>query len=494
MQAISGETELKLWLRAQDADAFAALPRLKRARAQRQRLHTLYFDTPGFTLAGHGIALRVRKIGRRWVQTLKTEGEKRGGLSRRLELETGVAGPAPDFSRLPVEAANRLVRKKWRAALAPLYETRFERTAWNLRAPDGSRVEVALDRGEILAGKKSEPLCEVELELKSGSVDALYALAQTFAQQIMLIPFDVSKAERGTRLASGEPHRPAGATLPGLDGDMPVCAAFACIARACLAQLQVNLPGLLTEQDPEYLHQVRVALRRLRSAAGLFKKDCPPPAPEMARIADLGRALGEARDWDVFVLETLPRFAARLPAAQMTLLARRARAARASARATALDMVLRPQTGADLLAMHRWLNALETMQGEPALRRFARKKLAGLHRRVLAASNGFAEQSPEQRHALRIRVKRLRYALDYLGGLFGGRGKFAAGFAALQDELGELNDAGTALRFLGRLNRDGRVNGLAAQFERELDERMRNRIAETGKTLQGFSRLRPLWL
>jgi inorganic triphosphatase YgiF len=493
MTAAPAEIELKLWLRREDAEAFASLARLKRARPHQEQLRTIYFDTPDFKLARKGVALRVRRVGQRWLQTLKTEGERSGGLSKRLELETPVGTPAPDFSRLPAEVRDRLVRKKWRAALTPVFETRFRRTTWNLRTPDGSSVEVALDEGEILAGENSEALCEVELELKSGSADALYALAQAFAQQLLLIPFDASKAERGARLAAGKACKPVSAVLPVLERGMPVCAAFAQIVRACLAQLQANLPGLLLADDPEYLHQARVAVRRLRSAAGLFKKPCPPLAEEMARLANLGRALGEARDWDVFVLESLPGLIEPIPATQKTLMRRRAHAARRKARAAALDLVRSPGTAADLLSMHRWLHGLEAGQGEPRLIPFARAKLERLHEGVLAASFGFAEQSPEQRHALRIRVKRLRYALDYLGALFGGHKKFAACFAALQDELGALNDANTARRFLDRLNHDGRLDGLVEQFSRSLGERMQGRIEETDKTLREFSGLMPPW-
>lgn len=487
------ETELKLWLHPGDIGAFRLLPRLQRARPREERLRTIYFDTPGFKLARHGIALRVRRTGGRWVQTFKTEGERSGGLSKRLELETPVGKPMPDLSRLPAEVVDRFIRKKWRAALVPVYETRFLRTAWNLRTPDGSRVEVALDRGEILAGKKSEALCEVELELKSGSAEALYALAQTFARQLLLIPFDASKAARGARLAAGKAYKPVGAVLPELERNMPACVAFGQIARACLAQLQANLPGLLTLEDPEYLHQARVAVRRLRSAAGLFKKICPPPAGEMARIAELARVLGEVRDWDVFVLDTLPSLAGSVTAAQKTLLTRRAHAARRVARAAVLEQVRRPQTAADLLSLHCWLNELETRQGKPALGRVAARKLDRLHANTLAAAEGFAELSPAQRHVLRIRVKRLRYALDYLGGLFGGHRKFAAAFAALQDELGELNDANTALRFLSQLNRDGRLEAQAVQLARELDDRMQGRLGETGSTLKKFAGLAPPW-
>lgn len=490
---MSSETELKLWLNPADIETFRSLARLGRARPREEALRTLYFDTPDFTLASHGIALRVRRTGRRWVQTLKTEGEKSGGLSKRLELETPVSKPMPDFSRLPAGITDKLIKKKWRTRLAPVYETRFRRTAWNLRAPDGSRVEVALDVGEIVAGKKSEPLCEVELELKAGSAEALYGLARTFAQKVLLIPLDASKAERGARLAAGKPRRPATAVMPELASDMPACAAFARIARACLAQLQANLPGLLQAEDPEYLHQARVALRRLRSAAGLFRKACPPPAEEMGRMAELARALGEARDWDVFVLVGLAGMIEPVPSAQKALLARRAHAARRKARAAALATARRAQTGVDLLTLHCWLNELEAAPGRPVLARMATKKLARLHEAVLAAAEGFSEQTPAQRHALRIRVKRLRYALDYLGGLFGGHGKFAACFADLQDELGELNDGVTARRFLGLLNPDGRLGTLVTQLAGSLDARMQDRIAGIDGTLREFSRLAPPW-
>jgi inorganic triphosphatase YgiF len=487
------ETELKLWLRPEDVEAFRNLPRLRRARPCVESLRSVYFDTPDFKLARKGIALRVRKTRQGWVQTLKTEGERRGGLSTRLELESLVARALPDLARLPADVVDKLVGSKWRAALVPVYETRFTRTAWNLRMPERGRVEVALDVGAILAGKQSEPLCEVELELKSGDAGVLHELALTLAQQVLLIPFDASKAERGSQLAAGRTRGPVGVLMPELEGRQGACAACARIMRAYLAQLQANLPGLLQSDVPEYLHQARVAVRRLRSAAGMFKRVCPLPDEEMGRVAELGRVLGEARDWDVFVFDTLPALLRTCQAGNQTLLVRRAQAARRKARATAQHLVCRPQTGMDLLAIHRWLNGLETVQGRSSLERHARQQLAGLHRKVLAAAKDFAEQSPGQRHVLRIQVKRLRYALDYLGGLFGEQENFADDFALLQDELGELNDTYTALHFLVLLNRDGRLNGLAVSFARSLEERMHRRLNATGRTVRKFSHLQPPW-
>src|SRR4030065_2274012 len=123
----SVEIELKLALPPQQAEAF--LKRMARCRSTpvRQVLVTRYFDTPDFSLSAQGVALRVRRIGRRWLQTLKTEGERRGGEARRAEYEMAVTRGSPDWTRFPAEA-QAWVPEALRAQLAPGCETRFHRT------------------------------------------------------------------------------------------------------------------------------------------------------------------------------------------------------------------------------------------------------------------------------------------------------------------------------------------------------------------------------
>src|SRR5512147_777302 len=167
------EIELKLALPPQQAAAF--LRRMARRRTLKgtgsvpleQDLVTRYFDTPDFALSAQGVALRVRRVGRRWLQTLKTEGERRGGLSRRVEFEVPVGRGIPDWQRFPAEA-QAYVAEALRAQLVPVFETRFHRTAWLLKGKGGAQIEVALDVGEVVAGERSQPICEIELELKSG--------------------------------------------------------------------------------------------------------------------------------------------------------------------------------------------------------------------------------------------------------------------------------------------------------------------------------------
>ncbi|MDP2056767.1 MAG: CYTH and CHAD domain-containing protein, partial [Thiobacillus sp.] len=299
------EIELKLSLPPQQVEAFLKRMARRRSAPVQQELITRYFDTPEFALSAQGVALRVRRVGRRWLQTLKTEGERCGGLSQRAEYEMAIARGTPDWTRFPAEAL-ALVPEVLRAQLVPVFETHFRRTAWLLKGKGSAQIEVALDVGEVRAGERSQPICEIELELKAGQPDALFALALDWAQQLDCVPLDISKAERGVRLAHGEGAAPVKSAPVALSSDMSVEDGFAAICQACLAQFQANFPGVLASDDIEYVHQARVALRRLRAALRLYRRVCGLPDELMDGLRTLAAALGPARDWDVLCAETLP--------------------------------------------------------------------------------------------------------------------------------------------------------------------------------------------
>ncbi|OZA50371.1 MAG: hypothetical protein B7X81_01400 [Hydrogenophilales bacterium 17-61-76] len=300
------EVELKLALPPQQATRFIKLMARRRIPAVEQALLTRYYDTPDFALSEQGIALRVRRIGRRWLQTLKTEGERSGGLSRRAEYEVASGGRTLDWSRFPAEAQAR-VAEALRAQLVPVFETDFTRTSWLLVGEHGTAIEVALDIGEVRVPKRkdaaaqSQPLCEIELELKSGQPDALFALALDWAAQLDALPLDISKAERGVRLAHRLAAEPVKSLPLVLDKTLSVEAGFAAVCQACLTQFQANLPGVLDADDIEYVHQARVALRRLRAALRLFRRVCEVPPDLLQTLRALVAALGPARDWDVLI-------------------------------------------------------------------------------------------------------------------------------------------------------------------------------------------------
>jgi inorganic triphosphatase YgiF len=452
MTAPGREIELKLLLPAGTA-ALLGHPKLGATPSRRQLLHTVYFDTQDFELARRGVALRVRRAGRRWIQTLKTEADSGGGLSVRIELEVPVPGPAIEFERFPAEAGN-YVPESLRSKLAPVYETRFARRLWHLTGIYRSQIEVALDEGEIRVGDKTEAIRELELELKSGRPDALFAMGLELARSVPLWPFDRSKAERGVCLARDIAAGPVKAKLPGLDRRLQPAEAWRAIATQCLRQFGANLPGIAHDQDAEYLHQARVALRRFRSAYALFKRGLPLPETVLGELRQLNASLGPARDWDVFRIQTLPPILAAVPDKEpLEHLAQLADQARRQAHEQLAHYLQSPACGRVLLGLARRLSThprhFVAELGDTQLESFAARHLKKRHRQVIALAAN-SNMSVEERHRLRISVKRLRYVLDCFASLYPRRpvAGMSKALANLQDALGHMNDQAVAHRLI----------------------------------------------
>lgn len=444
------EVELKLALPPQQVEAFLKLMARRRA-PEKQALLTRYFDTPDFALSAQGVALRVRRVGRRWLQTLKTEGERIGGLSRRVEYEMPIRKGEPDWAAFPPEA-RVWVPEALRAQLKPMFETRFERTAWQIRGTRGAPMEVALDIGKVVAGSRSQPICEIELELKAGQPTALFDLALTWARRLDCLPFDISKAERGVRLAHDRPLTPVKSLPLTLQGKMAVAEGFAAAVQACLTQFQANVPGVLASDDIEYVHQARVALRRLRAVLHAYRKGFELPDALMQGLRALVASMGPARDWDVLCHEVLPEAAPNF--ADRDLWQRgmaQLQAHRAEVRACMRRELLSARPGEWLLKMQ--LELLQrSEQGVPAapparsttsLAQSAAAILQKGHRRISKGVEAFADLSPTQRHALRIEIKRQRYMAELFSGVFMGRrqDRYLASLKKLQDVLGREHDS-----------------------------------------------------
>ncbi|GAA0850927.1 hypothetical protein GCM10009113_33460 [Marinobacter szutsaonensis] len=156
-----------------------------------------YFDTPAVDLNRQKAALRVRKAGDKYIQTLKTRGEFVNGAHRRQEWEWPL--PGPDLS-LGLLADTPLADRVNLAELEVVFETNFQRRIWMIRR-NGAEVEVVLDSGRVASGDQSVPLNEVEFELKGGNAEALMSLARELAGQVPVFLNLVSKAEQGYFLA-----------------------------------------------------------------------------------------------------------------------------------------------------------------------------------------------------------------------------------------------------------------------------------------------------
>ena len=486
------ETEIKLSLPPRAAARLARHPLLAGSKPLRQRLLNTYYDTPDLHLQRERIAVRYRRKGRQWLLTVKSAAPSAGGLARRNEWEVpGLPGEF-DFSHVDDKKLRHLL-EALRPELVPAFTTDFTRNAWIVEAQAGVRIELALDRGRIEADGRQAPICEVELELLEGDVAALFATASALQDDLPLHPEVASKAERGYRLFADAELAPVKAPPIVIDGGLTAAAAFGAVALSCLTQLQGNERGIHDTDNPEFVHQARVAIRRLRSAIRVWKPLLPADfvADFDPRWRTLAAALGETRNRDVFIGEILPALAEAFPAhPEIKRLARHAlrrsvisrNSARRAFKAADYSRLLLEFTAATLALPE---------STEPPLKTFARSCLGKRARRVSQLAKKAHQADAAARHRLRVALKRLRYALEFFAPLFPGRGMQRYHLAAtrLQDLLGQMNDLAVATQFTDEALPDGKGRFID-DWLAERNERM---LQKLGKSLADFLQLEAPW-
>lgn len=467
------EIELKLELSENGIEALLASGLLGEA-AERKALRAIYFDTPDHTLAAEGLSLRVRESGAKRMQTIKAD-RGSAGLFDRGEWELAVDGlqPVPD-DRAPV---GTLLEGRL-DVLFPVFEVPIERHT----ARRGG-IEIALDRGEAVAGERRETIREVELELLDGDPAALFTLARAIDKVTPVRIGVLAKAERGYRLL-GEHLPSVRADKVRLDPQASLAEAFAQIAMGCLRQYRLNEAILLDQPGPEAIHQARVALRRLRSAMTLFKDVLGPERKKLGnRLRDLGQVLGAARDLDVLSARIAPGpLLDSLTEARGKAYAAMARKLKGKAtRRLPLDL-------AEWIALGFWRSDPETARlRETPLKVFAAKALDLRLDTIREDGRHLADLDPEERHQVRKDAKKLRYAVDYLGSLFKAEKKdlkvFRRALKDLQEALGALNDKAAAEETLALLGLDQTPEGQAflagdeQDFDAMLDDAVKTRRA-----------------
>ncbi len=453
------EVELKFEIPEDAHAAFRALPALAGARPVDEQLLALYFDTPAEEIAGHRMALRLRRSGRKWRQALKAGASGSGGLHARAEWEYPRRGPSLDlalFAHTPLAKLRRADRLHER--LHEVFRVDVARTTWEVPVPPGGRVEVALDRGMVVRGARSDAVSEVEIECLEGEPHAVFDFAERLLGSVPMRPSAVTKAQRGYRLLRDDEDTPVKTRRAKLRATMPPGEAARASLAAALDALQANEHGVLTHADPEYLHQMRTALRHIRSALRTYRPVTAPgfePVPR-EEIRRLGHVMGEARDWDVLGTHTLPALLAAQPeSADGHALAAKVAAIRSDKRSLLREALRSPRYARFILALARRIaQAQAPAAPDGKLRAFARGRLDKRWGKVEASAREVALDDPERRHRLRIAAKRLRYAAEGFAPLYSARRtrKFLRCLSRLQDDLGDANDAAVALRLLAGLD------------------------------------------
>jgi inorganic triphosphatase YgiF len=308
------EIELKFDLAPEAHAAFRRLPALAGAKARTSHVVTTYFDTPRFDLRDRQMALRLRRVGRRWAQTLKAGTPRdapgrlaagctcgRSGSStcraRRSTSRSSPARPSPPSPRS---------RRTWPSSST----VDMQRTTWQVEVSPGNLVEVALDRGEVRHGVRVEPISEVEIESLAGDALAVFELAERLSageDAPLLAPEHrhegAARLRARARATAARFARPRSSSMPGSRRRKRRAPSRPPRSRSCRRTRRVSS----RVKDPEYLHQYRVALRRLRSAIGVYRKAGGQIGAELREeLRWIARLTGPARDWDVLVADSLP--------------------------------------------------------------------------------------------------------------------------------------------------------------------------------------------
>jgi triphosphatase len=414
------EIELKLIV---PASARAAVERAlkagRRAGADtalpQQHLAAAYYDTPDRRLAHAGMALRVRKEGTRWVQTLKA-----GGPNAMERLEHNVPLRVPRGTHPiadPLRHAGTPAGDALTAALAPregetaaaelveLYRTDIHRRTRTLRATGGT-LELAFDEGWVIAGDRRLPVCELEIELVRGAPYAVIEQARRWVQNHGLWLDTHTKAHRGDHLARAADPAPAKASFPALPADITLDAAWRRVHAVLLDALLDNASSLTSDRGmPEHVRALRVGLRRLRSTWKLFAPfGLAPHAHTEETAINLFRELGRVRDADALVTLWPSLKAAGCP--DLTLPA-------AASAVSAPDLLRAPAFS--LL----WLDLLEVASAPPSGTATTQAPAAALlgerlrrwHRRASKEAKA-ADLNDAALHELRKRLKRLRDGIE----------------------------------------------------------------------------------
>jgi len=347
-----------------------------------------------------------------------------------------------------------LLGKKLRRKLRPLFQTRVRRKVYPILYGD-SEIEFTVDQGKIEAGSRSSSLCEVELELKHGEPADLFAAARELSREVPVQLALTSKAERGYSLVTGKAPGPIKAAPVVLAPQVSCQAAFRVIARACLRQLIANKPVTL-RGDAEGLHQMRVALRRLRAAISLFGDMLADrQTDEMKhKFKWITGELGPAREIDVFINHVLTPVARNKPdGAGMAVLTKDLQQKREQAFARARAALASSRFRSLMIETAAWIETgdwthddlIRPLREEP-IAVAAAEELKERWRKILKRGARLDTLDSQLRHKLRIQTKKLRYASEFFAGAFPGkkaarrRRDFVAALEKLQDALGDLND------------------------------------------------------
>jgi triphosphatase len=459
------EVELKLSIDSKDAPrllSHLAIANACNNKSTTHKLISVYYDTPDLKLLGAGICLRVQHMSGCWIQSVMSARGSMTGLHQYTEWEDVIAANHPDYTKiLDPDLIKLFADQKLRNSLRPIFQTKIRRREWQLAFDNGDKIEFALDRGQLVVDNKSESISEIELKLKAGHTGRLFDFALELQKVIPLELENRSKTQRGYAYLRTDPPVIYKAQMPRLAGNADAASAFKKIAQECINHLQRNQDMISRGDDVEGVHQMRIALRRLRSAFTLFRKVLgrENSAAFLVEISWLADALGKARDLDVLITQTLPVITAQFKQHKgLQMLRDKSITAQGEAYSEVRAALSSQRYNCLLLTLEAWLKNERWGGNTKNAKNYqvidiASANLSRRYKQLLQYGAGLDHMTPEERHAARITAKKLRYAAEFFASLYSPKKShaFIKNLSQLQERLGVLNDIRTTETLLLKL-------------------------------------------
>jgi len=461
------EIHLTLVLDPSDCSQLEDLPLLQDGwqEPQKSQLTLTYFDALGWPLTNSNLSLWVERDGRRYRQHLEIMTSRVGVAAVCKVRESPIATSRPALSGLADQAVHGLLVSQAVDKLEPFCRMKLARTTRHVRLENGSKVTAVIDIGELFFGSTKSPFGRLTLRLASGTRDFPFELGLKIAQAVPVRITAESPAKTALALLPGQTPKSCKAGTLDLSGDATVDGALAHTVQACLNHILANEACLLESEDPEGVHQMRVGVRRFRSALRTFRALLPPEQYVWlnGELSWLGKQMGAARDWDVFADEIAGPAAARhLEEKALQTFQGHISEFRAQSRQAARDAILSRRYTTLLLRSSAWL-AKSAWRDQPVsetsallfrpVRAFADDRLTDLHKPVWTAGTNLEKLSVSERHQFRICVKRLRYATEFFSSIYPRKAvkRYRDKLAEFQDTLGYLNDVAVAAELVRRI-------------------------------------------
>ncbi len=496
------ETEIKFAITADEAARLLASRAISRLEPESKHVTSTYYDTRQHQFRRMGAALRVRSKGDRFEQTIKVPADGPIGMQNFEEFTVPLPDATPRLELFDDAIIRRISNRRKRLNLLPQFTTDVTRTTAVLTHRK-ARFEMAVDVGEIRnhgATARSEPITEVEFEMIKGSpvamLDRVAALAERFDMSLRY----ATKAQRGYALARPSLRpKPTKAGKVSLPPDLTVGEAFQHIVGEALSQLYANRAPTLAG-EPGGIHQSRVSIRRIRAALRAFKRVLPYDKRKAfnGELRWFQQRMGPARDWHVFLDETVPNLRKADVDVDYAALARVAKAERKRATDEAIEVLDSRRYTRLMLQFQRWMLTLEKdgsdeMKG--SLHDFALAVFRKTRRDLLVDTRPLFRFSADDLHAVRKKGKKARYATEFFAHLWAGENvkPYLDIMEDLQDRLGEANDATVARHLMATVPLDSLSPETIMEVGKWSDKRIKTCIKSAQPLWRKLQRAKPFW-